>query len=195
MSYTTAELIRLAKTGELSRFSPEELAKYLHIRDNMGMSVLDTALAHDMIASIHPSLLTEKNLLVTGPKNWTAMHWAAQQTLLEFIPKTSLTFKTIMAADTRGWTPMHIMATHGALELVPKNILTEDNLLVEDKDQITPLACATLHGFLDDLLGVELSEKCRDVVGNEWYEKNLKITKHKKDTLTLETDATDIEIF
>jgi len=88
-------------------------------------------------------------------------------------------------------------ARNGYLEQIPSNLLTEENLMIRNFSGITALHKAAETGNLSPLIGMDFSEKVRDIVGNEWYEENVVALRKAKDSLTPNAteDLADMDIF
>jgi len=91
-------------------------------------------------------------------------------------------------------TPLHYAAEYGHLGQVPKNVLSGVNLMVWAEDGMTPLHFAVKGGHLDQLLGLELPELSRRLVGEEWWSRNQAVILDKRRLDIPETDMC-VELF
>lgn len=194
---------RAAMIGNLSQLPPKLLnTRVLLAKDANGVTPLhlaagDTAryiVTAGNIGEIPIHLLTEENLLMADVDGETVMHCAARAGNLHLLPAALLNSNTLLIADGNGCTPLHDAAEMGELNCLPPYILTEENLLIS-AGQITPLEHAREFEHLDALLGIELSERCRKIVGDEWFELNLEVIRTRQVTLERDNDAAEVELF
>jgi len=100
----------------------------------------------------------------------------------------------LLYPDNTGKTALHFAARFGHLHQIPTKLLTEENLRIHDEHGITPLHEAEDAGRLDQLLGIEFSEELRNLVGEDWYNRNLEII-HAVKTVTEEKEEADVGLF
>jgi len=166
-------------------------------------------------------LLTTKNLTIKDNGERTAVHAAARNGQLHRLPPEVITKETMLMPDARGITPLHLTILRGYwsedatagdfVQHVPQAILTEENLLTKwanphNLPDTEPLykGCPTIAKcplfYIGDLkctevlVGIELSEACRPIVGDQEYNKYLTI-RQKTTRVTTSENTTEIEMF
>jgi len=185
-------LLVASKSGELDRFEPEHIREMLHERDEAGMSALVNAIAYGQLHNIPRELITKENMLVKDPvRGYTPMHWAAQLGFLDLLPAELITKENLLTPDDHHWTPLHSLARHGHIDTLPLNLLTEENLLVPSKTGRTCLEILRENNELDKILGIQLSESSKEIVGAAWFQRNQKVVQARKE---LETNSQEPEI-
>jgi len=121
------------------------------------------------------------------------------------IPEELFTAVNLMRINDRGISNLAKVAENGLLGKIPKGLLTEENLLAPFglvyKSYKPPSALATFFEVFEDradeLLGIEITEKSRSIVGDVWYQKNkefLHKIKVEKESLAT-SDSYDVELF
>ena len=85
-------------------------------------------------------------------------------------------------------------AVAGHLDQVPKKFLTEKNLMLVHETRAA-LSLAYDCGNLDQLLGIELSQRCKPIVGNEWWERNQNFLTAKASPVIVPATEREIELF
>lgn len=144
--------------------------------------------------------IQDGRLDVTDTLGRTPLHWAAKYRRLQKVPVEHLTPANLSVPDKEyGMTPLHWVTRRGQLNVVPTTGLTVENLTTTDSWGNSPLLWAWTFGQLDYLLGIELPEKVRAIVGNEWFDKNLLFIKSivtaKNTVIAVERDCPLIELF
>ncbi len=91
-------------------------------------------------------------------------------------------------------TALQNAAVAGDMNQVPKEFLTEENLMRKHRNRTT-LSLAYEHGTLDQLLGIKLSQRCKPIVGNAWWEKNQNLLTAKSSPVVVPPTEPDIELF
>jgi len=159
----------------LAAFTPQTLT----VRDNDGMTPMHCAAAEGQLQDIPKNQLTKRNLTIRDWEGWTPVHSAAANGHLNQIPSELLTTAVLTGKDVFGWSPIHAAAAHGHLNQIPEAILKKALLTEQTFDGHTPLQVAANTNQLDSLLGIELPEAARAIVGEKWWENNLhKINEH-----------------
>ena len=90
---------------------------------------------------------------------------------------------------------MHSAAFYGHLDQVPKGILTVDNILIKNNKGDTLLHLAARTRYLDQVLGTELSEVAKEIVGETWWNANQKILRDKQSLKAIIKSANNIGLF
>jgi len=201
-------LHKAAINGTLEQ-APKELLTYENLTalDNQGDTVFHKSASKGTLDKLPKELVTEKNFLVKNTSGWTTFDVAAMYGYLDQIPEHLLTPKVML----NGYSTLHLAAGEGHLNQLPRRLLTEENLLIpinvsEDNPTLagnahigqTALQRAAIHGHLEQLLGIELSEKVRHIVGPDWYSKNRHICEEmrkSKGELAEWDPAQEIELF
>jgi len=142
------------------------------------------------------TLLLEKNLMIRDNRGRTSFHYAAEYGNLKQLPKDSLTEMAFTVKDKNRTTPLHhIFAIWNGLDLIPNQILTAENLLIKERIGYTPLEYLMMRDGLDLLLGIDLPESIKDIVGPDWWDKTQSVISAKKTVKVVEPDICDIELF
>jgi len=162
---------------------------------------LHKAAKEGTLDKVPKELLTTDNLMRPDHVGLTVFFRAIEFKHLDQIPPQLLTDETCF---TGGWTVLHFAAATGQLDKIPKELLTEKNLLKYNNcasDNFSPVLqiAAECHN-LDQLLGIELSDKIKDVVGTDWYVKNkaaCEEMRKSKESLAVENsdNLQDVELF
>jgi len=190
----------LAEAGQLDKVPKGILTEQiLSQRDNSGHTVIHKAAMSGCLLQVPKEFIHEVSLSKRTRLGVTAFHLAAENGHLDQIPQELLTTKKLLQANNDcGMTALHFAALCGHLDKFPKELLTAKNLLLEDIDDITPFQHADANNYLDQLLGLELTDKRFEELNREWYEKNLNFCselRRSKENLTPKDDSSDIELF
>ena len=179
-----------ALTGTLNTL-PEAVITERTLTYNAGMA-LKYAAQNGHLDQVPVKYLTAK-LLVGG-----ALHVAVSNGHLDQIPVEVLTQEVWCAKGSGGATVLHAAIESRNIAKVPITILTSENLLIADDYGKTALHRLSRLNQLDSILGVELAESCKTIVGKDWYEKNLLFIECAavKNVLTQKAeDTNDIALF
>jgi len=197
-------LHKAAIRGKLGQVPKELLTnENLTAYDIYGDTLFHKAASKGTLDKLPKELITETNFLTISKMGFTVFDVAAMYGHLDQIPDELLTDNVMVRS---GISVLHLAAGQGHLDQVPRRLLTEDNLLVPITDPKftglvgkTTLHQANSNGHLDQLLGVELSERVRHIVGTNWYNRNQgvceEMRKSKMSLATEECDEYDIELF
>lgn len=158
-------------------------------------TVLHIAALNSRLEQIDKKFLTEKNVLLACASGDTVVHAAAMVGQLNCLPKELLSPRILLSKNIwNGNSALHCAAENDVLKDVPQTLLTEANCMAKNKYDETVFETAREHECLDQLLGMELSESVREIVGNDWFEKNKKILQAKA-KLTEAPEHPDVELF
>jgi len=127
---------------------------------------------------------------------WTVLGAAARVSNLKAVPAALVTVDRLL--DRCGAnTPMHIAAASTQLGDLPDGIVSSlvgEQLMMRSARGNTVLHAAVEGGSLDYFLGVSLPEAAKDIVGDDWWEKNCSIIRDKGD-LGVESEGAYIDLF
>ena len=148
------------------------LEKNMQIPNSLGATVFHIAAAKGVLNHMPVGFLTESNMLKPDWEGSSVFHVAAQNGHIDQIPKELLTEQNMLRSDSNGDTVLHGLALRGELRKLPVSLLTERTLLASNAGA-TVLHVALKHDKLDQLLGLELPDKARNILGDAWYSANL----------------------
>ena len=180
----------------------------LMMQDAYGRTPLHWAASHGQVEHFPKALFMPANLVMKDNDGYVPLHHAAERGQLDQFSPGLLTEANLMTRDINGRTPLHYAAAFGHLDQVPKELLTGEILLVQSKDGDTPLHCAMTsllkslstsgkicaNENLEPLVGLELPESVREVVGEDWWERNQRVIRAKQE-LGGQEEGTEIELF
>ena len=138
----------------------------------------------------------EKVLLAADSNGITPLSCAARNGKLDLVPKQFLTPAYLTVADIDGETPIHLAADNGHLHQL-KEVLSRELLMCKDKRGRTPLHLAEEKGTLAGILGINLPDEARSIIGDYWWELNQRILKEANipaGTPTISEDIYDLDI-
>jgi len=137
-------------------------------------------------------------ILAPDANNSTFLHRATWYSHLDQLPIAFLTSGNMLISGPSGESPLHSAASHGCLYQLPREVLSGHNLLIKATRGWTPLQSAIEHDTLDQVLGIDLPEEARGIVGEEWWKKNQKLLseiEQQKSTLSQETSDSALDIY
>ena len=144
--------------------------------------------------------------LLADNEGLTPVDVAARSANLSGLPIEILA-KAIVAPNKNGATPLHRAAMEGNLNNIPKQLLTVENLLEKDKFGMSVLLHAVpdpsrLSPFegckrknLDALLGIDLPESTKPMLGNKWWQENEAVKASLKISNYKPTNDAELDIF
>ena len=166
------------------------------------------------LSSIPEKFKTAELLNIPNKAGETVFHLCGVRGCWAGLPESVITLDAMTRLDLGGSNPLHHFgeslfelddddaveqASSGFLSKVPKCALYPEALMQPNGDGITPLKI-----FVDDLrcdlkylLGVELPEEARDLVGDAWFNANLEVCLEKKrsnGTVEVISDAESVEV-
>jgi len=184
----------------------------LLISDTFGRRPIDFAARYRKLDRIPRELLDIEVLASSkgakkGPDYWElsrssglrplAIHTAAEYgSLYQIEPQLlieTLLIPTDNSNDFCKYTGLHYAADNGHFCQVPRQLITSENLLLETEDHKTVLHILAKRHSLNEILGTELPDTCKPIVGNDWWETNSQILKSKENLAEL--DSQEVEIF
>jgi len=125
----------------------------------------------------------------------TLLHAAAKDGSLNRVPAGLLTMENMTMANAMGATPIHFAAWKGHLDQVPKEVITVETLLVKNGVGSSSLELAHVYrSQMDLLLGLDFPEGVKELVGEEWWEKN-QVVFREKANLTVADEGAEVELF
>jgi len=187
-------LFEAAKTGKFSALPKSLLSVENFLVKNeaeRNMSPLQVAAQCGHLDKVPADILTLSNLVDANKDGFSSIHWAAIHGSLNQIT-FALNLSTLLIPMSSQWTPLHFAAWNNNLDQIPRALLSEyltdpkrtDNSVLDD---------AVTNNSIDQLLGFELPESSKEIVGVEWWEKNQAVLRSRSN-LT-EQDTFDIDIF
>jgi len=158
------------------------------------------------LEQVPTKLLTKESLTVKDRNGTTPMHIICAATwggipLAKNLPNPLFCEETLFIKNNEGTTPIAALITQRGLALIPSGLITIENLTrdiggITIGGNTTVTAIHTLAGLnrTDELLGMDIPEKFKDVVGEEWYNKNLQLLQEKNKLQQVEA-TNEIDIF
>jgi len=200
--YTAAEPVPLLRAAAMN-YMLDQVPKEVLTRENLlsvyaGDTVIFIAAGAGELHQIPQEVLTIELLSAPNSKKITSYHEAASCGHLHQIPSALITAETMTLQDRDGYTPAYWAIRKGQAYLLPTDVLNENVLLAPTWNNDNALQWAVSEGNLDQLIGVPLSEQCRDIVGVEWFEKNQKyLLKQQllKEQLLENAETNELELF
>jgi ankyrin repeat protein len=111
---------------------------------------LEEAIQNNTLHEYSLHQITQSALQVRHGSNF--LHVAAENNVLDKLPKEILTEKNLLTKDKDGNTCLHIAAIYGSLYQIPKEVINLKNLLLKTKpsysDPSTVIEAAALKGYL-----------------------------------------------
>lgn len=185
-----------ARCGKLGCVPVEILKKYIVIQDKDGWTPLHAAALSRRLSDVPSSCLTSENMTVKDKYGETPLHYAVKQGQLELVLEEVLTVENISIGDNAGVTPLHWAALGGRLSQLPEAVLTPANLLIENASGESPVYYAVAGYTLEVFpLGLKFPESVREVVGDEWWEKNQAVLRDKHKLDLIEEDGMGLDLF
>jgi len=194
-----------AENGHLDQV-PSELLTETNLKQYAkgGITVMHHAMKCK--CKLPEQLLVPKLFLSKNVRGMTPLDVAVEHGHLDNIPLEME--EVLLQPDEEGKTALHKAALAGILNQLPKPLLTAQNLLLTDNNGISPLEYAvrssapSLMAAIDidqnealaPILGTELPETARAIVGEDWWEQNEKIRK-SLDQQVVTSEPTEVELF
>jgi len=176
-----------AKNGELHKIPTKLLTKANMLMPNStGQTPLHFACMADDNIQTPPTSLPKSNepyyipfhlfgpedMLAIDMRGNTILHCLAITNNIWRAPTRLLSKENLTQLNAKHVTPLHTIAEFFDIESIPMELLTEQALTIQDRNTTTVLDRLSAYGKLDQLLGIKLSESCRALVGDEWFDKN-----------------------
>jgi len=197
-TYNKSPLYYAAEAGFLHQVPKDVLDDATY--DSQGFkqqSILHFAAKKGQINLFPAERLTPTVVLATDANGRSALHNAAIEHHLDQFPPAVITAQNLAMEDVTGWTPLLLAAGCGALNQIPTEILTEAELTKSFRGQ-TAISLAQQNGYIDQLLGIPISENCKSIVGQKWLNKNnafIKARQEEMDRISTMQNDTDLDIF
>jgi len=169
------------------------------LQDATGWTPLHAIAQAGRLSSIPSALLTEANLTFGDNGNDTPLHCAARFGFMEAITHL-INAKSMNIKNDKGLTPLYTLAACGYAYKLPQHIFTAENLLNESPPELSghhgsrPIDALVAYQELDLILGVELPESCRELVGDLWFRRNQELIKTRTNTAMVDPSV-DIDVF
>jgi len=191
--YGVTPLHEAARLGGLSKIKHLLTNKALSVKTADGHTCLHIAILDCHLDQIPEEFLTIHNALEPDINLNTPVHFAARTGQLDQLP-SNIVEASLHVKNRSGSTPMHEVAMHGTFDCLPRHLLTEANLLHSIYNEATPLQMAVDYRNVDQLLGLELSARCKGTVGESWYKKNLAAIRDRQH-LAQSDSTTELDLF
>jgi len=189
-----APLHYAAESGYLHQI-PQEVLNNIDFEKTKELCLL--AAQKGEIYLLPSNKLTNDIVLHRHTDGRNALHAAAISKSLDQFHPSLLTAESLAIEDYQGWTVLLLAAAHGSLNQVPTKAIDEEELLRSYSGQ-TALDCAILNNHLDQLLGIDLSDKCSQITGQAWFQKNREFILSKQSAIaalgSIE-DNSELEMF
>lgn len=147
------------------------------------------------------SLITPETMLVANKRGITPLHLLAHAEAFKYLPKGFLTQDMLLLSDNEGCTVCHHAVNAAGfsfsnLESFPSQCLTVDVLLKKNNARLTVLQCAVRSGCdLTEFYGMEFPDSVKDIMGEEWWERNKEIIRSQNSLRVEETQYDRGEMF
>ena len=175
--------------------------------DKEGRTVVHCAAVQGCLTQVPEKVLVAA-LLLKDCVSGTPIHDAAKYGYLGRIPKELLTLENMTVRNKYGETAIHLAACYGDvrasrglptdigfLEQVPKELITVETMLMEDGCGKRPIDIALANGQIDMLLGLEFPEVVREVVGEDWWEKNQQVLQVLGGLTNTDVEGSEVDLF
>jgi len=192
-----------AEHGYLNRVPQELLTSEALVKrctNGRIRSVLDLAVSNGHLDQVPRHLLDVEMLMEDDlDKVEPLIFTVAMRGQLDCVPEEIFEYDVVKESgeDESGklWdTFLHRAAYYGHLNQVPRKYLTSDVLMLESGSGTNLISVARDRGFLDQLLGLELSDICRYETGDEWWERN-NIVRRERGNLEASPESPDMDLF
>jgi len=126
------------------------------------------------------ALLSPEDMNLPSVRGTTPLYYLTLSKNLDKVPPEMFTedglVKRIPCGPQRkGYTTvLHEAAKYASLGCIPRKFFKEENLICADSEGYSVLSLAKYSSDLDPLLGIRLSDKCREMTGDIWFARNQK---------------------
>ena len=176
---------------EVARSIFDQLPNGFFLGKLQGSFPLHVAAKEGYLHKMPASAITLSTLLSKDSGGCTVFQRAASSGCLDAIPQKFLTGSVLLDVTPNGNNCIHLAASTKSLNHIPKELLSAENLLVVDAANQSVLEIAASTGCLEQLLGTELPDECRAIVGDEWWAMNEDVCRISRPAVA----ESEVEIF